>query len=513
MLFLKGSRLKNSFIIIIIFLLISITSCNIKSVSKVEKEDFNTTASITATTEILEKDKETEAVSANDINNRTISYYQIQLELITNSDWSKLEILNTDDIYTLQLENTMGNIKNYIVKNEYLQVNQNIEEAKQNKKVSLTINYALSPDAINNPINLILYKGGLNNTYINIYYIDGDNKQLIQKVEHSGLVESDKLLNPKELKLDLSKLKGVTPKEFVLKGKTDKIKKMIWAFYYPWYDFGDWSSSILKDKPKTLYESNSQDSISTHIDQAKGAGIDGFLSSWQGPESYTDDNLKLMLDIADEKGFSVAVHLETQSENGPREKDEIFEWLKYIIINYGHHPAYASVNSKPLIVIYNSLSIPLDTWKNIFEELEKEGCDATYIGMGYGIENLDLFDGIYEYNIFDTQDLSGIYKKTSQSAQYYQMIKKLNEPKIFAATVMPGYDERLIPGRKGGFKDREDGAFYKETFETAIASDPDFIFITSWNEWWEDSQIEPSELFDDKYLNMTKQYAKQYKGD
>ncbi|MHB1276456.1 MAG: endo-1,3-alpha-glucanase family glycosylhydrolase [Candidatus Humimicrobiaceae bacterium] len=511
--FIRIVMLKIFFIIIMIFLLILIISCNKKVVHKEVDENFNTNISVASTTQNTEEIKSSEIPAETIIANETISYYQIQLEFTTNSDWSKLEILNTNDIYTAQLENIVGNSQSYTIKSEYIQVNQSIEAAKQNKLIGLTVNYAISPNAISKPINLILYKGGLNGAYVNVYYVDGVNKRLIQKIEHVGLAESDTILNPKEFILDLSVLKGITPKQFELKGKADTAKKMVWAFYYLWYEFDDWSSSILKDKPKMLYESNDSDSISTQIDQAKSAGIDGFISSWSGQNSFSDNNLKIMLDTAKEKKFSIAIHLETQSDNGPREEDEIFQWLKYIIISYGNHPAYSNINGKPLIVIYDSMSIPLDIWKNMFEKLKKEGFDATFIGMGYGNDNLDVFDGIYEYNIFNFQDLSGTYKKASQAAQYYQMIKELNAPKIFAATVMPGYDERSIPGRKGGFKNREEGAFYRKTFETAIANDPEFIFITSWNEWWEDTQIEPGELYGDEYLDITREYIKQYKGE
>ena len=38
-----------------------------------------------------------------------------------------------------------------------------------------------------------------------------------------------------------------------------------------------------------------------------------------------------------------------------------------------------------------------------------------------------------------------------------------------------------IPGRRGLFQDRDGGAFYRSTWDAALASDPDWIFITTWN--------------------------------
>ena len=39
----------------------------------------------------------------------------------------------------------------------------------------------------------------------------------------------------------------------------------------------------------------------------------------------------------------------------------------------------------------------------------------------------------------------------------------------------------------------------------------DWIFITTWNEWWENTSIEPGELYGDQYLQITKEYAEKWK--
>jgi len=70
----------------------------------------------------------------------------------------------------------------------------------------------------------------------------------------------------------------------------------------------------------------------------------------------------------------------------------------------------------------------------------------------------------------------------------------------------------LIPGREGLVQDRLDGAYYRRTWEAALASDPDWILITTWNEWWETTHIEPSQAFGALYLELTREYAARWKG-
>lgn len=75
--------------------------------------------------------------------------------------------------------------------------------------------------------------------------------------------------------------------------------------------------------------------------------------------------------------------------------------------------------------------------------------------------------------------------------------------KLWVATVQPGYDERRIPGRPGRVQDRQGGDVCRRTWEAALASEPDWIFITHWNEWWEHTHIEPSQAFGDLSLDLT----------
>ena len=63
--------------------------------------------------------------------------------------------------------------------------------------------------------------------------------------------------------------------------------------------------------------------------------------------------------------------------------------------------------------------------------------------------------------------------------------------RIACVTVIPGYDDTKI--RKPGLKaDRLDGQVYRVLWDKAIKAKPDWVLITSWNEWHEGSEIEPS---------------------
>ncbi len=124
--------------------------------------------------------------------------------------------------------------------------------------------------------------------------------------------------------------------------------------------------------------------------------------------------------------------------------------------------------------------------------------------MGYEVGNVEVLDGIHEYAIFNIPDLQATFRTASRLLRYYPLLTTNSDARLWIATAQPGYDDRLIPGRTGAYQDRLDGQYYRDTFSAAIQSDPDWIFITTWNEWWEHTHIEPSKLHGDLYLRITR---------
>ena len=85
------------------------------------------------------------------------------------------------------------------------------------------------------------------------------------------------------------------------------------------------------------------------------------------------------------------------------------------------------------------------------------------------------------------------------------------ELKTFFITVVPGYDDTNVR-TPGLVRDREEGELYKRLWRTAIGLDADSVIITSWNEWHEGTELEPSVEYGFYYLNLTRVYVEQYQG-
>ena len=99
--------------------------------------------------------------------------------------------------------------------------------------------------------------------------------------------------------------------------------------------------------------------------------------------------------------------------------------------------------------------------------------------------------------------------RTTMSAvrSYHLLGAAYGSPRIAAATVMPGYDETRLLGRSGRVVPRIEGEFYDRQWEAARASGADWVVISTWNEWAENTEVEAGQRFGEFYVWRTRFWA------
>jgi hypothetical protein len=75
---------------------------------------------------------------------------------------------------------------------------------------------------------------------------------------------------------------------------------------------------------------------------------------------------------------------------------------------------------------------------------------------------------------------------------------------------MPGFDNRLISS-SATYRPRNNGEYFRQSFTGVTQSNADWAVVTSFNEWAEGSQIEPSVTYGDQYLNLSAELANTYR--
>ena len=75
--------------------------------------------------------------------------------------------------------------------------------------------------------------------------------------------------------------------------------------------------------------------------------------------------------------------------------------------------------------------------------------------------------------------------------------------KYWIAPFAPGFDARLVGGTST--VDREDGQTLRTEYAAAVHSSPDVLGLISWNEFSENSYVEPSQKFGTRYLDVVRE--------
>lgn len=312
----------------------------------------------------------------------------------------------------------------------------------------------------------------------------------------------------------------------------EKVGRHILAFYYPWYGnpaaaggSGRWSHwQDVDEQAKTIgssthypelgpYDSHDRKVITQHCRWAVEAGLTGWIASWWGHRSFENQALPRILDISGEHKLAVTIYYET-IPGQPKTVDNAVTDIVRLLEQHANHPAWLTVDGKPVIFIYGRAvgEIGVAAWGEVIQKVNAAyPRGAIFQGDQFSAAAAKMFDGLHTYNTAGQLRGKSLEEVKSWCAERYPQWVKLarGAGKISSLTVIPGYDDTKI--RKPGLKvERYDGQSYVIQWEAAIAADPDWVLITSWNEWHEGSEIEPSVENGRKYLELTRQMTARF---
>lgn len=295
--------------------------------------------------------------------------------------------------------------------------------------------------------------------------------------------------------------------------------RQVWSFYMGFWagaDSWNWQADVLDDYPAIgPYDSRDPGVAGLQIDQAKSAGIDAFVVSWFGLEDgvTTTHTLNNMLDRAAERGFQVGAALDIFSSQFNRSRDAVVNSLNWLVHDRANHPGYLRYNGKPVIffAFQDRANFSTEEWQSIRDQVDP---DRNTIWIAEGISGCCLYggamDGMYAFNIAWANGSSGRYASERRSA--------LNAGgSLYIPMVHPGWDESKVAEHDGranatAKKNRADGRFLTTSFNGAVASGADIIMIGTWNEFVENSHIEPSQLYGTQSLDNLRPLIANWKG-
>ncbi len=287
-------------------------------------------------------------------------------------------------------------------------------------------------------------------------------------------------------------------------------ERLVLAFYCTGFDWDTWMMD-LPDQPAQLYLSADPTMVEVHLQQALEAGIDALVIDWHGPEigedNQAESNFRILLDQAIAYGLSAAVSV-SLDDLALQNAEDIHEDLSKLKDRHISHPAYLRVDARPVLFFVGTERYPVTTWHAIRNQVDSERA-MIWITEETPLAYLEVFDGFYLSSLahYDDPDLMLRLwgNKVRDWAGQHEVFR------YWVGTVMPGYDNSALKGENVLIQLREDGDYYRLTWTAAMRSDADWVVISSFNQWLENSQIEPSITYGNFYLDLTAELAAAYR--
>jgi hypothetical protein len=270
------------------------------------------------------------------------------------------------------------------------------------------------------------------------------------------------------------------------------------AYYYIWYNSNSWDRAKTDIPLLGTYTSDDLAVMRQHIREAKAAGITGFIVSWKSTDEL-NHRLKQLADVAQQENFKLAIIYQGLDFNrDPLPASTVASDLDYFIQHFASMPAF-QLFSKPMVIWSG-------TWQFTTQQVQQvttgRRTDLLILASERNLAGYtrlaNLVDGdAYYWSSVNPATYPGYQAKLDQMSQAIH-----NNQGLWIAPAAPGFDARLIGGTM--VVDRNDGDTFRIQINTAIASNPDALGIISWNEFSENSYIEPSQNYGTEYLNLLK---------
>jgi len=302
------------------------------------------------------------------------------------------------------------------------------------------------------------------------------------------------------------------------------------VYYYPWYIPEEmhhpWPEQYVRyfmkpAQPPLLghYSIKNKEVIKAHIDWMTKAGIDFIVSSWWGPSSREDLVLKNnMLQELEKSTLKFCVYYESAilgfgpkgiDISGPKE-EELLQHFNHLEQTYFRSPSYLRINNKPVVFLYlvgTYFGNYIQAFQKVRTAMAARGISLFLIGdldcWGKSdATQVSFLDGVSPYVMLgkngypvETNFLSDV------SVAHYNKKQELGAlNKLYIPNILPGFNNLCVPCNSGFNWPRQISATSstESTLEYNIKVTRPFIdqkhklvMITSWNEWHEDTQIEP----------------------
>mmetsp|Transcript_31502 Transcript_31502/g.64078 ORF Transcript_31502/g.64078 Transcript_31502/m.64078 type:complete len:539 (+) Transcript_31502:227-1843(+) len=342
---------------------------------------------------------------------------------------------------------------------------------------------------------------------------------------------ADIFAEPEDL-LDENNAPAVTTPTRAVTSMPNSSDYTIGVYYYPWHGSNFHGRQYLRgylDPPQLPalgeYDDTEPAVIRQHLEWSRGANINLWVASWWGPGSREDTTLKnVILPHSDLPGTKIALFYETTSrikKSMNYTTVNVYADVEYIAKTYFDDPNYLRIGNRPVLFVYLSRVL---SRVGVLEEVTTLMRDAAFEHGGHDLyimgdqvfgsapddgrsyDPFDLLDGVTNYDIYGNMKRPNGYAGAERVNELHKRNTQWRDETRahgncdFVPGVAPGYNDRAVrdgnpPLSRRLTESSAEGSLFKAGLESALSLVEDstdrMLMITSWNEWHEDTQIEP----------------------
>jgi glycoprotein endo-alpha-1,2-mannosidase len=337
---------------------------------------------------------------------------------------------------------------------------------------------------------------------------------------------------------------GKFSKDYSFDISVEPEKDMVGVYYYPWHGNNNFhGKKYLREflVPAQLpvlgeYDDTKASVIEQHFEWSSYAGINLWVCSWWGPmvantsRGREDNTIRNhILPNSKIKDLKIALFYESTSrltntsisDEKWNTTENVASDIQHMATHYWNHPNYYRIDGRPVLFIYltramHTRGILVETVKIMREQASLLGHNIYIVGdhafnrptNAGQIEAMALLDAITNYDVYGSSGGRNVLYATQAGVDNYHKDmadwKNLANARgaKFIPAVSPGYNDAGVrpenlhqPLSRKLAPDDEYGSLFKAHLKGALKlTDPgirNLFMINSWNEWHEDTQIEP----------------------
>ncbi len=273
----------------------------------------------------------------------------------------------------------------------------------------------------------------------------------------------------------------------------------VYAYLYQWFTASSWNRAK-EDYPLAgRYSSDDINVLRTQVKQAQSAGIDGFITSWKSTVPL-NRRMDMLVEVAKADHFDLGVVYQALDfSRNPLPIATVKHDMVYLVDRWG-----AALTSR-----FYGRPVIIWTGTDKYSLADVQAVKAALGDRAYLLAASKSVDG-YE-RVAATVDGEAYYWSSADPsspatrAKLVAMSEAVHAHKgLWFAPAASGYDGRTLGGTR--VVGRDDGRTLTKSLDNAYASAPDAVAVISWNEWSENTYIEPGEKYGDRELVVLRQY-------